>query len=173
MTSLHSTTFNNPLDSIKNKRLGHIEAPAAFAFKLPAGKLWQPNERKSRTLNQIVFLKGDAMTDSQPVEVYSAVDVPEAHLVQAMLLDAGIEARIVGDHLQGAVGDLPAVSIAPRIWVHAQNVEKARQIILAWQQEKRDSRAGDASKWKCSGCGETNEPAFELCWNCQTEVPAG
>ena len=102
------------------------------------------------------------MTDSQPLEVYSAVDVPEAHLVQTVLEEAGIEARIVGDHLQGAVGDLPAVSIAPRIWVHAQNFEKARQVIIKWQEEMRESRAADAPKWECSGCGETNEPAFEL-----------
>jgi hypothetical protein len=111
------------------------------------------------------------MTDSQPLEVYSAVDVPEAHLVHAVLQDAGIEARIVGEHLQNAVGDLPAVSIAPRIWVHAENFERAREIIKAWQQEKLESSAPDAAKWECSGCGETNEPAFELCWNCQTETP--
>ncbi|MDA8562935.1 DUF2007 domain-containing protein [Mariniblastus sp.] len=113
------------------------------------------------------------MTDSQPLEVYSAVDVPEAHLVQTVLEEAGIEARIVGDHLQGAVGDLPAVSIAPRIWVHAQNFEKARQVIMKWKQDKRESSAADAPKWECTGCGETNEPAFELCWNCQTAATAG
>ena len=113
------------------------------------------------------------MADSQPLEVYSAVDVPEAHLVQAVLLEAGIEARIVGEHLQNAVGDLPAVSIAPRIWVHEQNFERAREVIMKWQQEKRESQTPGAPKWKCSDCGETNEPAFDLCWNCQTETPAG
>lgn len=113
------------------------------------------------------------MPESQPLEVYSAADIPEAHLVLAVLEDADIEARIVGDHLQGAVGDLPAVSIAPRIWVHAQNFAKAREVIKAWQQEMRESRETPAAKWDCSSCGETNEPAFELCWNCQTATAAG
>ena len=112
------------------------------------------------------------MTESEPLEVYSAVDVPEAHLVHAVLKEAGIEARIVGEHLQNAVGDLPAVSIAPRIWVHAQNFERAREVIKAWQKECRESRSATASKWDCTHCGETNEPAFDFCWNCQGETTA-
>jgi len=108
----------------------------------------------------------DEMADSEPREVYSAADIQEAHIIKNALEEAGIEARVVGDHLQNAVGELPAVTIAPRVWVNAENFDQARKMI-ADHQARRQSSATPASKWKCAECGEPNEPSFEMCWNCQ------
>lgn len=106
------------------------------------------------------------MEDPELREVYSADNTQEAHLVKAALEDAGIEARVVGDHLQNAIGDLPAVAIAPRVWVRTENFDQARKII-ADHQARRQSNATHATEWKCAACGEHNGPSFEICWNCQ------
>jgi hypothetical protein len=110
------------------------------------------------------------MTDSELREVYTAADTQEAHLVQMALDAAGIKSRVVGDHLQNAVGDLPAIAISPRIWVRTSDFNQARQIILEHQGD-RASAVRDSAPWTCSHCGEDNEPNFDLCWNCQTERP--
>ncbi len=106
------------------------------------------------------------MADLEPREVYSAADIQDANFIKYELEEAGIEARVVGDHLQNAVGDLPSVTIAPRVWVNAENFDRARKIISDHQAQRRSS-AMPASEWKCAECGEPNEPSFEICWNCQ------
>ena len=111
------------------------------------------------------------MTDSELREVYSADNIQEAHLVKTVLEEVGIEARVVGDHLQNAIGDLPAAAIAPRVWVRTENFDQARKII-ADQHARRQSNAPPATRWKCAGCGESNEPSFEICWQCQATYGA-
>jgi hypothetical protein len=106
------------------------------------------------------------MADDALREVYSAANIQEAHLLRALLEAAGIEARVVGDHLQNAVGDLPAVSIAPRLWVRSESFDEARKIIQDQLTRNRET-AKPASKWKCGECGEWNEPSFDICWQCQ------
>jgi hypothetical protein len=108
------------------------------------------------------------MADSELREVYSAADTHDAHFIKAALEDAGIAARVVGDHLQNAVGDLPFVAIAPRVWVRSDDFDKARAIIAAHQEVGRQPKDEAGTDWKCAECGEANDPSFELCWNCQT-----
>jgi len=107
------------------------------------------------------------MPDLEPREVYSAADAQEAHFIKAMLQEAGIEARVVGDHLQTASGELPAVTISPRVWVNANNFDQGRKLI-ADHQTQRQSSALSSGPWTCVECDESNEPSFEICWNCQT-----
>ena len=109
------------------------------------------------------------MSEIEVVEIYSAADAQEAWLIHGKLVNAGIEARVVGDHLQNAVGDLPAVSIAPRIWVNSDEVPVAQQIIENLLKELRQSKEDPGPTWSCSECSETNEPNFELCWSCQAD----
>ena len=108
------------------------------------------------------------MAGSELCEVYSASDLPEAQLIQSVLEQEGIQAQVVGDHLQNAVGDLPAMAIAPRVWVRTVDAERAREVIDQHQRSRRAATAPE-SEWTCAACGETNEPTFDLCWNCQAE----
>ena len=39
--------------------------------------------------------------------------------------------------------------------------------IIADQQARRQSEATTASEWLCIDCDETNEPSFDIWWNCQ------
>lgn len=107
------------------------------------------------------------MADSKPREVYSAANIQEAHIIKAVLEEAGIEARVVGDQLQGAVGELPAVNIAPRVWVNTESFDQARKIIEDHQASSQSS-VTPANDWNCAKCGESNGPSFEFCWSCES-----
>ena len=75
-----------------------------------------------------------------PVEVYAARDEIDAALVQTMLAEAGIEARIVGGQIMGAVGEVPAgLPSAPRIWVSDQDAESATSLIREMEQKRRET----------------------------------
>ncbi|MEN6497125.1 MAG: DUF2007 domain-containing protein [Thermoguttaceae bacterium] len=105
------------------------------------------------------------MASSEIREVYAAANVQEAYLIASALEDAGIMVHVVGDQLQNAVGDLPAVAINPRLWVCSDDLERARSIIAGLHCEL--SEPGEETTWTCPECGETNAGTFDLCWKCQ------
>ena len=64
------------------------------------------------------------------VEVYAARDLQHAYLLKAALEDAGIEARIGNENLQGGVGELPAgLATAPRIVVFRSDAQRATEVL--------------------------------------------
>ncbi|WP_146452593.1 putative signal transducing protein [Bythopirellula polymerisocia] len=108
-----------------------------------------------------------SIADSRLCEVYSAATIQEALSIKTVLENAGIDSLILGDHLQNAVGDLPAVAIAPEVWVRTEYSEVARDIIAKFKGELRESKEATALVWECDECGESNESNFDICWNCQ------
>ncbi len=65
-------------------------------------------------------------------KVFDASSNIEAHLVMHQLQQAGIEARIQGEHLQGGIGELPAAGNI-RVMVNPKDTEAARQVIADWE----------------------------------------
>ena len=63
---------------------------------------------------------------------YDASSNIEAHLVLHQLQQAGIEAVIEGEFLQGGVGELPAAGNL-RVLVPTSDFETARQVIADWE----------------------------------------
>jgi hypothetical protein len=110
-----------------------------------------------------------SIADSRLCEVYSAATIQAAHSIKTALENAGIDSLILGDHLQNALGDLPAVAtIAPEVWVRTEYSDVAREIIAKLQGELRETKVvGTALGWECDECGESNESNFDICWNCQ------
>jgi hypothetical protein len=75
------------------------------------------------------------------VEIYSAADTIEAHLLCNLLEENGINARILGDALAGLGGALPFGStISPRIWTDEASAERARELIDHWEFARRGGR---------------------------------
>lgn len=68
-------------------------------------------------------------------KVFDAANAVEAHMVLHMLENHGIDGRIEGEHLGGAVGELPAFGLV-RVLVGETDAERARSIIADW--EKRE-----------------------------------
>ena len=63
--------------------------------------------------------------------VFDASSNIEAHLVMHQLQQAGIEAVIQGEFLQGGIGELPAAGNI-RVMVGEKDVAEARQVIADW-----------------------------------------
>lgn len=68
---------------------------------------------------------------------YDAANNIDAHLVMHQLQQAGIDARIEGEFLQGGIGELPAAGNV-RVIVDDQDLAEARAVIADW--EAGDSR---------------------------------
>jgi len=63
--------------------------------------------------------------------VYDAATNIEAHLVMHQLQQAGIEASIQGEFLQGGIGELPAAGNI-RVLVDPKDEAEARLVIADW-----------------------------------------
>lgn len=76
------------------------------------------------------------MDHREPVEVYRATDNIDAQMVVVALDEAGIKAMVVGDKLQGVVGEVPlGWATAPKIIVSAADAEQAKEIVRQFQTE--------------------------------------
>ena len=64
--------------------------------------------------------------------VFDASNSIEAHLVMHQLQQAGINARIEGEYLQGGIGELAAAGNV-RVLVEPKDEEEARQVIADWE----------------------------------------
>jgi hypothetical protein len=53
----------------------------------------------------------------------------EAHVWREALEAEGIRCQVVGDYLDAGVGDIPG--IRPEVWVHHEDLERARAILEA------------------------------------------
>ncbi|MEZ6127753.1 MAG: DUF2007 domain-containing protein [Planctomycetaceae bacterium] len=106
------------------------------------------------------------MTDI--VEVYCCANETEGQLLTNMLADHGISAQLVGQLLQGAIGEIPAgPATAPRILVQASDRDHARSLIADYEARGRETRHQIPTRgWTCPRCGTDIEADFDVCWNC-------
>lgn len=74
--------------------------------------------------------------------LYEAANSAEAHMLQHLLQQQGIEAIVQGDYLQGGLGDLPMSGFI-RLMVADEQYDEARQVIAQW--ESSNPRAAPAS----------------------------
>jgi len=98
--------------------------------------------------------------------IYTAANLPDAHIVAGFLAARGIRVRIFNANAAGAMGELPFDAAAPQLWVEdARDEERARAAMADF----RAQAAGPSRR--CPSCGEENPPAFELCWACGKGLP--
>ena len=115
------------------------------------------------------------MTSQGPVEVYAAGDMAEAQFVRDLLADAEIEARIVGEALGAAVGELPPLVATPRVWVRAEDAERARPLVEQYQRRLieragREATGSRAEEPFCYHCGQVVAPGQSPCPACGREL---
>ncbi|MFT5327271.1 MAG: hypothetical protein ACI8P0_005160, partial [Planctomycetaceae bacterium] len=80
------------------------------------------------------------MSSHELTEVYAARDEIDATLVQTMLAESDIEARVVGGQIMGAVGEVPAgLPSAPRVWVSGQDAKAAVALIREMEEKRRET----------------------------------
>ena len=78
-----------------------------------------------------------------------------------------IQCQMRNQHASSLMGEIPFFSVWPELWAEDHDVAAARALIKEFEQ--REPPMGD--EWQCIACKETNEPQFELCWNCLTANP--
>ncbi len=95
--------------------------------------------------------------------LYTAAHLPEAHLVRGLLAARGITVQVFNEYAQGGLGDLPAASVLPELWLEDERDEGiAREIVNAY--ERQATLPGVQA---CPSCGEENPRDFAVCWQCQ------
>lgn len=100
-------------------------------------------------------------------KLYEAADRIEAQRLVDFLRDEAVPAVLLGDALSGAGGELP-VNIYPAVWlVEDAHWLRARGLLVQFLEPAHEASLA----WKCPGCGEMVEGAFEVCWNCSTARP--
>jgi hypothetical protein len=63
--------------------------------------------------------------------IYEPQDVMEGELLLSMLASEGVEAHLTGQHLAGALGELPACGLLG-VMVENTDAERARALIAAY-----------------------------------------
>lgn len=102
------------------------------------------------------------------LKIFSAGNLQDAYLLQSLLIEAGIEIKILNEFAQGGTGEIPFTQAYPEIWlINDCDINKAKEIITAFEQ-----RPNDIGNCVCKKCGEPNPDTFEICWRCGTTLLA-
>jgi hypothetical protein len=95
-------------------------------------------------------------------KVFTAANLPEAHLLADWLADRGVRARLFNTNASSLAGEIPIDATLPQIWVErAEDAERARELIDAYFRARVVG-----APMRCPRCGEENPASFELCWSC-------
>lgn len=110
-------------------------------------------------------INNSSSTDSafQWVTIYKAESTLEANIIKGLILASGIECKIAGEMLQGAIGEIPFEQTQVSVQVYVIKERHARQILVNYQQVKQS-----APDWVCPNCNEHNGSTFDFCWSCET-----
>lgn len=99
-------------------------------------------------------------------KLYSAANLPDAYLLLHRLEQAGIEARVLNEHAQGGLGEIPFTHAYPEVWlVDPDDLGRARDIVSDYER-----REVATNPWTCRACNEENPGGFEVCWRCGAGV---
>jgi len=96
------------------------------------------------------------------IRIYIAHHRYDAWLVADRLNQAGIRAHIFNQHASSIVGDVPADTAQPQVWIERE-CDRERAAIVLKDIEMAAQRKG--SLW-CGACKEESPANFDLCWNC-------
>jgi len=100
------------------------------------------------------------------VRIYSAASLPDAHLVRGLLGQAGIDATVFNENLQGGLGEIPFTHAYPEVWiVDERDLQRAREVIR--QIERPAPGLGSII---CPRCHEGSPGHFQICWNCGEQL---
>ena len=97
--------------------------------------------------------------------LYQAHDTLEANLLKDRLAERHITARVFGEYIGGAIGELPAIHF-PEVWVEDDDLAPAARILAEFL-----APVPDQGQWECPQCGEVIEGQFDLCWKCGAPRP--
>jgi len=88
-------------------------------------------------------------------------------LVQSELESLGIPHFVKNQFASGAMGELAPQDTIQEVWLTDPTwLARAKKVVEDLVRENEPEQA--LADWRCSHCGELNDGAFALCWQCQT-----
>jgi hypothetical protein len=91
--------------------------------------------------------------------------LPDAHLVRGLLGQAGIDATVFNENLQGGLGEIPFTHAYPEVWiVDERDLQRAREVI-----RQIERPAPGLGSIVCPRCQQGSPGHFQICWNCGEE----
>ena len=106
--------------------------------------------------------------EQEYVCIYRANSILEANVVKGLLTGEQIEVILQGEHLIGAIGELPPTDVTIGVMIHTYKQVVGAMIIDQYLKNQMATQNTD-DDWYCRGCGESNTTQFEICWNCQRD----
>lgn len=101
-------------------------------------------------------------------KVFSSNEVSEIVLVRDALAQHGIEVKVLNEF--SGTSAVPGFRPPAELWVaRDKDYESALKVVA--ETVATIDRDAATEPWTCPSCGERNEPAFEVCWNCRRERP--
>ncbi|MGB8855377.1 MAG: DUF2007 domain-containing protein [Burkholderiales bacterium] len=95
-------------------------------------------------------------------KVYVAQNLPDAHIVLNLLVQAGIDTQVFNANAQSGMGELPFTETYPQVWVMDDGqFLRAKNIVREYKLAPTDHRVV-----QCPECREENPANFGVCWNC-------
>ncbi len=95
-------------------------------------------------------------------KVYSANNLMEAQIIIDLLEHAYISAKLLNEHAQGGLGDIPFTQAYPEVWiVRDEDFARGQAIIHTYENTPIVTDIVH-----CLACGEENPHNFQLCWKC-------
>jgi hypothetical protein len=77
-----------------------------------------------------------------------------------------IKVFIKNEFAQGALGETAAFDCWPEVWVYNdEDYQRAIDIVTLIKVKQAEM------DWVCNQCEEKNDPSFEVCWYCKSDVP--
>lgn len=103
---------------------------------------------------------------TEPVCVYRAANLQEAHLVLDLLTAEGVAARIASSAVEPLAGEVPFQLLACPIWAPKSQQASAKKILA--EHEQTAGKLG--AMLYCYHCGEALEAQKTVCPHCETEL---
>jgi len=102
-------------------------------------------------------------------KIYSTLNTAEAHIIQFLLQNNGIEAVIKNEDMTPLFGMVAAKDAETQVWVPSGKRDEATALM-------KESSSIDITKVtlvKCKRCGEMVCDRFDYCWNCMSDMKTG
>jgi hypothetical protein len=99
--------------------------------------------------------------------VYTAPNLPDAHLLRDLLEQAGIPAHVFNENAASLLGLIPVANGQPQVWITQVHQEAHAKSVIADYQ----TRAPVRETRICGACHESNPGEFDYCWKCGAVLP--
>jgi hypothetical protein len=102
-------------------------------------------------------------------KIYSTLNTAEAHIIQFLLQNNGIDAVIKNEDMTPLFGMVSAKDAEAQVWVPSDKRDEASALL----KESSSIDISNVTLVKCKRCGEMVCDRFDYCWNCMSDMKTG